>query len=151
MQSLTDRRHAAHQLKPAFANQRPRAFTTADEVDHVNTTLIQLFEFEFPSFSQQRRVIVFVQLFFIGHQTIQRDIRVDFSLMFTIKITRVDFKNFDNQLVDVFGKQLQLDNFIQLKELLVSRSKIEIDPVQQGLVLAGRQHRSPRFTITFAR
>ena len=70
--------------------------------------------------------------------------------MFAIKVSRVDFENFDDQFVNVFGKQFQFNRIFDGEEFLVRSSKVQVNSFQQSLVLRRRQHRSPRFTVSVA-
>ena len=91
----------------------------------------------------QRGFVIDQSFFLVGHQSVEIDVRVDVTIEVTIEIRGVDFKDFDDQRVDVFDLQIQRDGFISRVANLVRWIKVEIDARIQAVLADGNYIMGP--------
>ena len=90
--------------QPPATNECSTAFAASNKIDNVNARASQFVKRVGPLFANGGCFAVLVSLFAVGQQAIKIDVGIDFGLVLAVVVERVDLVDFDNQLVDVFGK-----------------------------------------------
>lgn len=131
-------------------NQGPAGLAIAYEVDYVDATMAELGEFEVPASTAQRRFLVMVGRLLVGHQAVEIDVGADLFEILTVEVLRVDFKDFDEQGLDVLDVQVEGHRFSGGEFGLVGEGKVEIDSFLELLVNGRRHQRNPLFRVSQA-
>ncbi len=136
-EAMTGRGDILQEVQAPLGDERPAAAPVPDQFDHVHASIFQLGKAQAATDTSFRGTVVFQLALDRGHQAVELDREVDFTVLGLVIVEGIDLKDLDQQGLHVLDVHVELDRIAGLEAFLVLVRKVEVDPLLECLVRLG--------------